>query len=179
MTLALVLVLAAALALVFIVGIAISTRIQPSPGSALAQKVEPIDIEAFRNLVSSAENDYLRRRLPAGEFRSVQRERSRACAAYIRVAAKNATVLVAIGQAALLTSDAATAEAARQLVDNALLLRRNATVALLRIYVALAWPQSVLAAMPIVHGYEQLNGRAMLLGRLQNPAVPVRIAANL
>ncbi|HXJ85998.1 MAG TPA: hypothetical protein VMS18_04225 [Candidatus Binatia bacterium] len=178
MTLALVLVLAAALALVLIVGITISTRIQLSPSSALARKVEPIDIEAFRNLVSSAENDYLRRRLPAGEFRSVQRERLRAAAAYIRVAAKNAAVLVAIGQTALSASDAATADAARQLVDNALLLRRNSTIALLRIYVALAWPQSALAAAPIVHGYEQLSGRAMLLGRLQNPAAPVRIAVN-
>jgi hypothetical protein len=59
------------------------------------------------------------------------------------------------------------------------LLRRNATIALLRIYVALAWPQSGHAAMPIVHSYEQLSSHAMLLGRLQNPAVPVRISSNL
>ena len=179
MTLALVLVVAAALALVFILGLTVSTRLQLSPGSALARKIEPIDIEAFRNLLNPAENDYLRRRLGASEFRMVQRERLRAAAAYIRVAGRNAAVLVAIGQAALHAADPATAEAARQLVDNALLLRRNATMALLRIYVALAWPQSALAAAPIVHGYEQLSSRAMLLGRLQNPAVPVRISANL
>lgn len=179
MTLALVLVIAAALALVLILGVAVSTRLQLSPGSALARKIEPIDIEAFRNLISPAENEYLRRRLPPGEFRKVQRERLRAAAAYIRVAGRNAAVLVAIGQAALSAGDAATVEAARELVDNALLLRRNATIALLRIYVALAWPQSPLVAAPIVHGYEQLSGRAMLLGRLRNPAVPVRISGNL
>jgi hypothetical protein len=179
MTLALVLVIASALALVFILGLTISTHLQLSPRSAVARTIEPIDIEAFRNLVSPAENLYLRHRLPPGEFRSVQRERLLAAAAYIRVAARNAALLIAIGQAALSASDTATAEAARQLVDNALLLRRNATLALLRIYVALAWPQSALAAMPIVRGYEQLSGRAMLLGRLQNPAIPVRISANL
>jgi len=179
MTLALILVIAAVLALVFILGITVSTHLQLSPGAAVARRIEPIDIEAFRNLVSPAENDYLRRRLPTAEFRAVQRERLRAAAAYIRVAGRNAAILVAIGQAALSASDAATVEAARQLVDNALLLRRNATVALLRIYVALAWPHSALAAAPIVHGYEQLSGRAMLLGRLQNPAVPVRISANV
>ncbi len=179
MTLALVLVIAAVLALVLILGITVSARLQLSSGSALARTIEPIDIEAFRNLVNPSENSYLRRRLPAAEFRRVQRERLRAAAAYIRVAGSNAAVLIAIGQAALSTSDAATAEAARQLVDNALLLRRNSTLALLRIYVALAWPQSALAAMPIVHGYEQLSGSAMLLGRLQNPAVPVRISVNL
>jgi hypothetical protein len=179
MTLALVLVIASALALVLILGLTISTHHKLSPRSAIARTIEPIDIEAFRNLVNPAENGYLRHRLPPAEFRRVQRERLWAAAAYIRVAGRNAALLIAIGQAALFTSDTATAEAARQLVDNALLLRRNATLALLRIYVALAWPQSALAAMPIVHGYEQLSGRAMLLGRLQNPAVPVRISANL
>ena len=179
MTLALVLVIIAGLALVLILGLTVSTHLQLSPGSALTQSIEPIDIEAFRNLVSPAENDYLRRRLPAGEFRMVQRQRLRAAAAYIRVAARNAAVLITIGQAARSAHDPATAEAARQLVDNALLLRRYATVALLRIYVALAWPESGLAAAPIVHGYEQLSNRAMLLGRLQDPAIPVRIAINL
>lgn len=179
MTLALVLVIAAAFALVLILGITVSRSLQRSRGSALAQRIEPIDIEAFRNLVDPAENDYLRRRLPATEFRAVQRERLRAAAAYIRVAGRNAAVLITIGQAALGANDATTAEAARELVDNALLLRRNATVSLFRIYVALVWPQSALAGAPIVHGYEELSGRAMLLGRLQNPRVPVRISASL
>ena len=88
-------------------------------------------------------------------------------------------MLVRMGQAALTAGDADTAEAARQLVDNALLLRRNATFALLRIYVALAWPNSGLAVAPILGDYERLNGSAMLLGRLQNPAVPVRLASTL
>ena len=178
MTLALVLIIAAAFALVLILGVTVSTRLQLSPGSALLRKIEPIDIEAFRNLVDPAENEYLRRRLSAAEFRKVQRERLRAAAAYIRVAGRNSAVLVALGQAALSAADGATVEAARQLVDNALLLRRNATVALLRINIALAWPHSALAAAPVLQGYEQLSGRAMLLGRLQNPAVPVRISAN-
>src|ERR1700758_1118251 len=92
MTLALVLVIAAALALALILGITVSTRLQLSPDAALARTVEPIDIEAFRNLVSPAENDYLRRRLPPGDFRKVQRERLRSAAAYIRVAGRNAAV---------------------------------------------------------------------------------------
>jgi len=176
MTLALVLVIAAVFALVVILGVTVSTHLQLSPGSALVRKIEPIDIEAFRNLVDPTENEYLRRRLPAAEFRRVQRERLRAAAAYIRVAGRNAAVLVAIGQGALGATDGATVEAARQLVDNALLLRRNASVALFGIYVAIAWPNTAVVAAPVLHGYEQLNGRAMLLGRLQNPAVPVRIS---
>lgn len=179
MTLAIVLVVAAAVSLVFIFGIAISRGLQVSEGNGLAGRIQPIDVEAFRNLIDPAEDDYLRRRLTASEFRLVRRQRLRAMAAYVQTAGRNAAVLVRLGQVGMASTDPQTAEAARRLVDNALLLRRNAAIALLRIYVALAWPNSGLAAAHILHGYEQLNGSAMLLGRLTNPAVPVRISASL
>jgi hypothetical protein len=180
MTLAIILVVAAALALVFILAVTLFRSLQISKGtSSLAAKIQPIDVEAFRNLIDPAEDDYLRRRLSASEFRLVRRQRLRAMAAYVKTAGRNAAVLVLMGQDALSADNAQTAEAARQLVDNALLLRRNAAFVLLRIYFALAWPNSGLAAAPVLRGYERLNGSAMLLGRLQNPAAPVRISASL
>jgi hypothetical protein len=179
MTLAIIFVITAAVALIFILGFALSSSLQVSPGTSLTAQIQPIDVEAFRNLIDPAEDDYLHGRLPASEFRLVRRQRLRAMAAYVRTAGKNAAVLVRMGQGALTAGDAQTAEAARRLVDNALLLRRNTAFALLRIYIALVWPNSGLAAAPILHGYEQLNGSAMLLGRLQNPAAPVRISASL
>ena len=177
MTIAIVLVIAAALALVFILGVTLS-RSQISAPASLASQIRPMDVQAFRNLVDPAEDEYLRRRLSAHEFRVVRRKRLRAMAAYVRIAGNNAAVLVRMGQAALPAADAPTAEAARRLIDNALLLRRNAAFALLRIYFALAWPNSGLAAAPVLHSYEQLDSSAMLLGRLRNPAAPVRISAS-
>jgi hypothetical protein len=177
MTLAIILVIAAALALVFILGVTLSRSLRTSADASLPARIQPIDVEAFRNLVNSSEDAYLRRRLPAAEFRLVQRKRLRATAAYVQTAGRNATILIRMGQGALTARDIQTAEAARRLVDNALLLRRNAAFALLRIYLALAWPNSGLTAEPVLRGYEQLNGSAMLLGRLQNPAAPVRISA--
>ena len=179
MTIAIILVIAAVLALVFILGVTLSRSLQISGNASLAKQIRPIDVQAFRNLVDPAEDEYLRRRLSGREFRVVRRKRLRAMAAYVQIAGSNAAILVRMGQAALSAADAPTAEAARRLIDNALLLRRNAAFALLRIYIALAWPNSGLAAAPVLHGYEQLNGSAMLLGRLQNPAVPVRISATL
>jgi hypothetical protein len=176
MTLAIILVIAAALALVFILGITVSRSLQISR-TPLAAQIKPVDLEAFRNLLDPGEDLYLRRRLPPSEFRVIQRRRLLAMAAYIRVAGHNAAILARIGQAALSANDAHTVVAAQKLIDHALLLRRNAALAMLRIYVALAWPTSALAAAPILHGYERLSGSAMLLGRLQNPAVPVRISA--
>jgi hypothetical protein len=179
MNLAIVIVVAAALALGIILRLAVSQSLQAKRSIGLAVSIRPIDIEAFRNLINPAEDDYLRRRLPANRFRAVRRERLRAMAAYVHVAASNAVVLVRVGEAAVASGDARVAGAARQLVNDALVLRRNTTVALARIYLALAWPNSGFAAVRVVERYEQLSGAAMLLGRLQNPAVPVRLSARL
>jgi len=179
MNLAIVLVIAAVLALSVILRLAVARSLQAKENTNLAVAIRPIDIEAFRNLIDPAEDDYLRRGLSPAQFRVVRRERLRAMAAYVNVAASNASVLVRAGEAALASGDPRVAGAAHQLVNDALLLRRNATVALARIYLALAWPNSGFAAVGVVNRYEQLSGAAMLLGRLQNPAVPVRLSARL
>lgn len=178
MTLAIILVIAAVLGLIFIIRITVSQRLQIAP-SGLANQIQPIDIEAFRNLIDPSEDEYLRRRLSPAQFRTVRRQRLLAMASYIQIAGRNAAVLVSAGQSALAATDRDTAQAARLLVESALLLRRNCAFALLRIYLALAWPNAGRAAGVVLHGYEQLNGSAMLLGRLQNPVVPVRISAIL
>jgi|ERR1700733_333799 hypothetical protein len=179
MNLAIILVVAAAVALGIILRLAVTGSLQARGNSGLVATVRPIDVEAFRNLINPAEDDYLRRRLPPTQFRLVRRERLRAMAAYVQVAANNAAVLVRIGQAALASADPRVLGAAQQVVNDALLLRRNTTVALARIYLALAWPNSGFAAVRVVDRYEQLSGAAMLLGRLQNPTVPVRLSALL
>lgn len=178
MTLAIVLVVIAILCLFFILRIAVSRSLQVSADASLAGQIQPIDVEAFRNLANPSEDDFLRRRLPAGEFRKVRRERLRAMAAYVRTAGRNATVLVRIGQTGVESGDPQATEAARQLVDQALLLRRNAAFALIKIQIALLWPNSGLAAAGVLLGYERLNGSALRLTRLQNPAAPVRILAS-
>jgi len=178
MTLAIVLVTAAVISLGVILRLAASRSLQSRGGAAQVSAIRPIDVEAFRNLIHPSEDYYLRRRLPAPQFRVVRRARLHAMAAYVQVAGENAAVLVRVGEAALASGDPRIAEAAHQLVNDALLLRRNATLALIRIYMALAWPRSEFAAVRVVDRYEQLSGSAMLLGRLQNPAAAVRLSSS-
>ena len=179
MNLAIIIVVAAALALAIILRLAVTQGLQSKPRAGLSVSIRPIDIEAFRNLIDPAEDEYLRSRLPASQFRGVRRERLRAMAAYVHVAANNAAVLVRVGEAALASGDQRVARAAQQLVDDALLLRRNSTMALARIYLALAWPYSGFAAVRVIERYERVSGAAMLLERLQNPSVPVRLSGRL
>jgi len=178
MNLAIVLVIAAVLALGIILRLAVTQSLQAKGSTNLAGTIRPIDIEAFRNLINPAEDDYLRRRLPPHQFRLVRRERLRAMAAYVQVAGRNAAVLVRVGEIALASGNLQVAAAAQRLVNDALLLRRNTTVALARIYLAMAWPNSEFAAVRVVDRYERLSGSAMLLGRLQNPAAAVRLSAS-
>jgi hypothetical protein len=179
MTLAIFIVIAAVIALAVILQVAVTRSLQTSRTAGLAAFIRPIDVEAFRNLVNPAEDDYLRLRLPPPQFRHVRRQRLLAMAAYVKAAGRNADVLMRIGHAALASPDARAVQAAQQLVSEAVLLRRNAALSLAKIYVAMAWPNSGLVASCVADGYEHLSGSAMLLGRLQNPAVPVRLSAAL
>jgi hypothetical protein len=172
MNLALLLVLIAVISFIVILLFARS-RLQ----FADATQIQAIDVDAFRNLADPRDSEYLRTRLPAAEFRRIQRLRLRALAAYIRGVGRNAVLLIRIGQLALHSENLETAEAARKLIDDALLLRRNAGLAMLRIYLRLLWPNTGFAATPILEGYERLSGSAMLLSRLQNPAATVRMSA--
>src|SRR5580692_8692553 len=119
MNLAIVLVVAAVAALVIILRLAVTQSLQVKQSSSLAVAIQPIDVEAFRNLINPAEDDYLRRRLPPVDFRHVRRERLRAMAAYVQTAAVNAAVLIRVGEAALASGDTRIADAARQLVNDA------------------------------------------------------------
>lgn len=176
MILAIILVIAAGITLAVILKLAVSRSLPVPAGADLSAQIHPIDVEAFRNLINPAEDEYLRQRLLPPQLRTVRRARLRAMAAYVRVAAANAVVLVRIGEAALASNNPHTVEAARELINEALLIRRNTTLALARIYFALAWPNHGLAATRVADHYDRLSRSAMLLGRLQNPALPVRIS---
>jgi hypothetical protein len=178
MNLAILIVIASVLALVVILRVASSRSLQLSNNAGLAEQIQPVDVEAFRNLVNPADDEYLRTHLRPRQFRQVRRARLQATAAYVQVASKNAAILVRLGEAALATGNPQTAVAAKQLVNDALLLRRNTGMALAKIYVTMAWPGMGFSTARIVESYVHVSSSAMLLGRLQNPVNPVRISAS-
>jgi hypothetical protein len=180
------LIVAAVATLAWAARLAISRAMRPASKADLEAQLEPIDIAAFRNLIDPAEDEYLRRHLSAGQFRVTQRARLKARAAYVRVARKNAVVLIRMGQTALAASEAGTnnaranndvREAALRLVNDAMLLRANATFAFVRTYADMAWPNRSTATAGILDRYQRVSDSAMLLGRLRNPGVAVRVTA--
>jgi hypothetical protein len=176
-----ILIVAAMATLALAAWLGVSRALRPASKADLEAQLEPIDVAAFRNLIDPAEDEYLRRHLSAAQFRVTQRSRLRARAAYVRVASRNAAVLIRMGQTALAASDAGAnnhvREAALRLVNDALLLRRNAGFVLLRIYADMAWPNRSTATSGILDRYQRVSDSAMLLGRLRNPGVAVRVTA--
>jgi hypothetical protein len=169
MTLALVLISLMALVLMYAV------RGKTSPVAEwddLIGHTRPVDIDAFRNLIDPAEEDFLRRNLPTGEFRVIQRERLRAAVEYVSCAAHNAAVLVRLGEAARASSDPKIAQAGRQLLDSALRLRLYALLSMIRLYLGIAFPGAHLSAGSLADNYQHLSTLAGPSFLCNIPTVP-------
>ena len=156
MTLAIILVIAAVLALVFILGITVSRSLQVSDEPGLAAQIQPIDIEAFRNLVDPGEDELSAPPTAAG---GIPRGPARTLARHGRVRTSRGTKCRYPGRALDKPPCARRRCSDRRggatsWSTDALLLRRNAIFALLRIHVALAWPNPALPPTPILDGYD-------------------------
>lgn len=137
--------------------------------SNLGDRLKPLDLEAFRNLIDESEEEFLRANLP-GEYRSLQRMRQRAAVDYVAGVSYNAGVLLQFGQMARRSPDPEVAEAGRRLVDSAVEVRMYALLAICKLYVRIAVPGTALEPAGLVDNYQRLSDGAALLGRLQNPA---------
>jgi uncharacterized membrane protein YgdD (TMEM256/DUF423 family) len=142
-------------------------------------EVRSVDLVAFRNLMDSREEEYLRKWLPPASFRRVHRLRMRAAQDYISGAAGNAAVLIRLGEAARQSADAEVAEAARVLVNDAIRLRMLAALALLRVSVAGIIPSVGVSRLPVGEQYERVVGQLGMLGRLQKFPQTTRAVSSL
>ena len=145
----------------------------------LVGRTRPVDIDAFRNLIDPAEEDFLRENLPPMEFRAIQRERLRAAVEYVNCAAHNAAILVGLGEAARVSPDPKIAEAGQQLLDSALRLRLYALLSIPRLYLGIVLPGAHLSAGRLVDNYQTLSSLAGQLVFMQHPAHASRLPAIL
>ena len=135
----------------------------------LASQLRSVDVDAFRNLIDHREQDYLRERLPASEFRGIQRERMLAAVEYVRAAASNAAILIRLAEAARQTSDPAVAQAADKLLDNAIRLRLYAFRVIPRLYLGTLMPGISLFPIDLADAYDTITRQVVMLGCLQYP----------
>ena len=133
------------------------------------EQLGPIDVTAFRNLIDPREEDYLRERLSPSEFRRIHRERMLAAADYVRGAARNAGILIRLGEAARHSSDPAVTVAGERLRENALHLRLFALQILPRLYLSVVVTTLRPTPTGVMDRYENLTRQAVMLNCLQAP----------
>lgn len=135
----------------------------------LAARLRPIDVRAFRNLISESEAQFLQENLSFGDFRRVHALRMLAAVDYVRCAAQNAAILVRLGEGARLSPDSEVVAAAEKLLENAIRLRLYALQTIPRFYFAILFPGVAGSSYPLFDTYDTLTRQVVLLGCMQYP----------
>ena len=123
----------------------------------LATRLRPVDVDAFCNLISANEQQYLCEHLPPREFRSIHRERMGAAVEYVRCAAHNASILMRLGEAARQHSDSSVRQAGEKLLENGLRLRLYAIQVIPRLYLSMAFPKAGPAPDILADTYDNMS----------------------
>ena len=130
------------------------------------QAFRSFDIEAFRNLVDSAEEAFLRNNLPPRKFREIKRQRARAALVYAWEAGRAATALAKVGQAAQRSSDAEIAASGVQVAESAFRLRLQTIAACLHLLTEILFPHlQGRSVPPLVDHYDRAGETLFRLGR--------------
>lgn len=170
-----VLVAIAFFALLILAYIAIRSRTRPVDLEKDVLAFRSLDIEAFRNLVDSAEEAFLRDNLPLKKFREIKRQRAWVALIYVREAGKAATALAKIGQAAQRSSDPKIAASGIQVTENAFRLRFQTIRTGLYLLTEILLPDLQSRSLPhLVNQYEQAAETLFRLGRF--PSRPAGLA---
>ncbi|MGD0211636.1 MAG: hypothetical protein ABSB87_00300 [Terriglobales bacterium] len=135
-------------ALTVLVYVAIRRRTNPGDLENAVQEFRSLDIEAFRNLVDSDEETFLREHLPPRKFREIKRQRAWAAFIYSWEAGRAAMALAKVGQAAQRSPNPGIAASGRQLSESAFRLRLQTIPACLYLMNAVLLPGRHARSLP-------------------------------
>ena len=160
-----ILVAVAFFALVILVYVAIRSRTRRVDLEGTVQAFRSLDIEAFRNLVDSAEETFLRNHLPPRKFREIKRQRAWAAFLYAWEAGRAATALARVGQAAQRSLDPEIAASGVQVAESAFRLRLQSVRVSLRLLTEVLLPGRSSRSLPSLDQYERAAETLFRLGR--------------
>ncbi len=164
-----ILVAVAFFALGILVYVAIRSRTRRVDLEKAVQAFRSLDIEAFRNLIDSAEEAFLRNNLSPKKFREIKRQRAWAALIYAWEAGRAVAALARIGQAAQRSSDPKIAASGAQLSENAFRLRLQTIGACLHLLTEILLPDLESRSLPpLVDQYERAAETLFRLGRFSS-----------
>ena len=164
-----ILVAVALFALGILVYVAIRSRTRRVDLEKAVQAFRSLDIEAFRNLVDSAEETFLRNNLSPKKFREIKRQRAWAALIYAWEAGSAATALAKVGEAAQRSSDPEIAASGAQVAESAFRLRLQTIGACLHLLTEILLPDLQSQSLPpLVDQYERTAETLFRLGKFSS-----------
>jgi hypothetical protein len=134
----------------------------------LEREIVPVDITAFQNLIDPGEQEFLRFSLPTKIYRRLQRERILVCIAYVHCCARNAAVLIRLGEIAGENPNPEIRATGKQLTRQALRMRVFAIGAVPKFYFWWMFPDAELSLLAVCNKYKGMVGAAGTLFHLQD-----------
>jgi|HubBroStandDraft_1064217.scaffolds.fasta_scaffold03622_8 hypothetical protein len=156
-------------ALAILVYAAIRSRSRRVDLEKAVETFRSLDIEAFRNLVDSAEEAFLRDNLTPRKFREIKRQRAWAALIYAWEAGLAATALAKVGQSAQRSSDPEIAATGLQVAESAFRLRLQTIGACFHLLTEVVLPGVRSRSLPpLVDQYERTAETLFRLGRFSS-----------
>jgi hypothetical protein len=141
----------------------------------LLGRTQAVDLLAFHNLLDPEEDGYLRSQLSWFSFLRVRNARYRAAVEYVQMAARNAAILVRLGQTAQNSKEVRIREAGKQLLVLAIETRILAGLAIVQLYLALVVPFWKPSLGSVTQAYTGMRATLDRMVRWQRPELAGRI----
>jgi len=149
-----------------------SAHVQTPDAAQVA--IIPVDLDAFRNLIDSSQDRYLRSNLARPEFRRVQRARYLAVAEYLHRVARNASIILRVGESARVSHQSEVEKEGAAMASAAVMLRLLCLVALAQAYLGYVFPGMGVSVGSVADGYDRLTAK---LWAMRHTWTPVRTAS--
>jgi len=128
----------------------------------LPSRLQPVNLEALRNLLDPAQDDYFARRLDSTDLRSVRRERNLAAIEYVWRIARNAAQVIRVAELATKSSSREISAAGARIANSALQTRLLALKTISILLLGAVIPGAPLR-VPMLQQYTSLSTEVSLL----------------
>lgn len=149
---------------------------EPSNLSQLLDEMEPFNVASFCHLASETDDQYLKRRLPGREYRSLRWTRLKAIHAYYSLAFRNSSLLLSYSNALFRASDPELSAFGQQLSSATIQLRLALVRGFIGILFCYFMPLHIPYWRQITQRYDQIGAHLKALCEMHAPDLGVAIS---
>jgi hypothetical protein len=160
-----------------VLGIRRGSSVSVSRVEDLEEKLENVDLLAFRNLIDPEETRALREHLLPRVYRRIQRFRIRAAIAYVQAIYRNAGLTIRLAEHFANGPEVKIREEAIRIQELSIRSRVLALISLAKLNVSLAFPSIDAPVQDVANAYVNIADRVESLCTLTAPLYSSRIAA--